>query len=54
MAVGRDSAQLQRAIAFDGVEENAVEVIAGFFRRNRKLGAVDEALQRLRLDAEGG
>jgi hypothetical protein len=52
MAIGCNGTQLQSTIAFNGVEINAVEVITGFFRRDRKLGAINQAFQSLCIDAE--
>ena len=45
MAVGRHRAQHVDLVRFGGVEIDAVEVIARFLGRDRKAGAVDEALQ---------
>ena len=46
--VGRDGAQLQLAAALDGVEVDAVEVVARLFGRDRELRLVDQLLQRRR------
>ncbi len=53
MAVGGHGAQHGKAFAFCRVQINTVEVIAGFFGRDRKAGAVDEAAQVARGQLEG-
>ena len=53
VAVGGNGTQLQLALAFDRVDIDAVEIVAGLFRRDRELGAIDQHLQVRRLDAEG-
>ena len=45
VAVGGDRPQHRRAVDVRDMQEDAVEIIAGFFGRDRELGVVDQPLQ---------
>ena len=45
VTIGRHRAKLHAAIAFDGMQINAVEVISRFFGRNGKTRLLEQALQ---------
>ena len=52
MAVGRDRAQHRFAVDVDGVEENAVEIVARLLGRDRELGVLDQPLELDRRERE--